>query len=314
MTIAEHAARRAEALGPALRGMLWMTLCGLCFAVMNATTRAMTADLHAWQVQCLRYFFGGLVILPLLLSMGGARRGLSMLRTKNLKLQLARCAIHTVASGMWFIALPFVPLAEVTAISFTSPIFLAIGAMIFFGEKARADRWIAIAIGFSGVLIVLVPKLEHGIAANWASLMLIAAAPVSAGSYLIVKRLMQYDTAETIVLWQSILVSLFTLPAALFFWREVTTLHLGLFVFVGALGSLGHYALNRSLKAADIAATQPARFLELVWASMLGFLIFADIPPVWTFAGAMVIFAATTWIARREATRARARRPERSEA
>jgi drug/metabolite transporter (DMT)-like permease len=295
MTLAE----RTEVLSPALRGMLWMMLCGLCFAVMNATTRVLTTDLQPWQIQCLRYFFGGLVIAPLLWRTGGV----AMLRTKNLKLQIARCFVHTLGSGMWFIALPYVPLAEITAISFTAPIFLAIGAMVFFGEKARADRWTAIAIGFTGVLIVLAPKLQHGIAANWASLILIAAAPVSAGSYLLAKRLMRYDTPETIVLWQSILVALFTLPVALFFWRDVTLAHVGVFVFVGALGSLGHYALNRSLKAADVAATQPARFLELVWASALGFLIWADVPPVWTVVGAMVIFGATTWIARREARR-----------
>lgn len=301
MTFAEQAARRTEALGPALRGMLWMTLCGLCFAALNATTRVMTADLHSWQVQCMRYSFGALVMLPLVL-----RAGASVLRTNNLKLQVARCLVHTMGTGMWFIALPLVPLAEITAISFTSPIFLAIGAMLFFGEKVRADRWAAIFIGFAGVLIVLYPKLEHGITANWASLLLIAAAPVSAGSYLLAKRLMRYDTPETIVLWQAILVSLFTLPVASFFWLPMTATHLAMFVIVGILGSTGHYALNRSLKATDVAATQPARFLELIWASALGFLIWTDVPPVWTFAGAMVIFGATTWIARREAMAARA--------
>ena len=300
MIFAEQAARRTEALGPALRGMLWMTLCGLCFAALNATTRVMTADLHSWQVQCMRYSFGALVMLPLVL-----RAGAGVLRTNNLKLQVARCLVHTMGTGMWFIALPLVPLAEITAIGFTSPIFLAIGAMLFFGEKVRGDRWAAIFIGFAGVLIVLYPKLEHGITANWASLLLIAAAPVSAGSYLLAKRLMRYDKPETIVLWQAILVSLFTLPVASFFWLPMTTTHLAMFVIVGMLGSTGHYALNRSLKATDVAATQPARFLELIWASALGFLIWSDVPPVWTFAGAMVIFGATTWIARREAIAAR---------
>lgn len=300
MSFAEQAARRTEALGPALRGMLWMTLCGLCFAALNATTRVMTADLHSWQVQCMRYSFGALVMLPLVL-----RAGASVLRTNNLKLQVARCMVHTMGTGMWFIALPLVPLAEITAISFTSPIFLTIGAMLFFGEKVRGDRWAAIFIGFAGVLIVLSPKLEHGISANWASFLLVAAAPVSAGSYLLAKRLMRYDKPETIVLWQSMLVSLFTLPVASFFWLPMTATHLAMFVIVGILGSAGHYALNRSLKATDVAATQPARFLELIWASALGFLIWTDVPPVWTFAGAMVIFSATTWIARREAIAAR---------
>lgn len=297
MTLAE----RTETLGPAIRGMLWMTLCGLCFAGLNATTRVITGDLHSWQTVCLRYAFGALVMLPLIV-----RTRLEVLHTNNLKLQVTRCAVHSVGTGMWFLALPMVSLAEITAISFTSPIFLAIGAIIFFGEKARSERWIAILVGFLGVLIILFPKLEHGIAANWASLLLIAAAPVSAGSYLLAKRLMLYDKTETIVLWQAMLVSLFTLPIALVFWRPMTPTHLAMFVLVGILGSAGHYALNRSLKATDVGATQPIRFLELVWASVLGFLIWADIPPVWTFAGAMVIFGATTWIARREAIAAKA--------
>ena len=301
MSFSEQAARRTEALGPAIRGMLWMTLCGLCFAGLNATTRVITADLHSWQTVCLRYAFGALVMLPLVL-----RTGMDVLRTNNLPLQVGRCLVHSLGTGMWFLALPSVPLAEITAISFTSPIFLAIGAMLFFAEKVRGERWIAICVGFLGVLIVLYPKLEHGIAANWASLLLIAAAPVSAGSYLLAKRLMRYDKIETIVLWQAMLVSLFTLPLALFYWRPMTLTILAMFVMVGILGSAGHYALNRSLKATDIAATQPARFLELVWASVLGFLIWGDVPPVWTFAGAMVIFSATTWIARREARAARA--------
>ena len=207
MSFSEQAARRTEALGPAIRGMLWMTLCGLCFAGLNATTRVITADLHSWQTVCLRYAFGALVMLPLVL-----RTGMGVLRTNNLRLQVARCAVHSLGTGMWFLALPLVPLAEITAISFTSPIFLAIGAILFFGEKVRSERWIAIGVGFLGVLLVLYPKLEHGIAANWASLLLVAAAPVSASSYLLAKRLMRYDKTETIVLWQAMLVSLFTLP------------------------------------------------------------------------------------------------------
>ena len=67
MSFSEQAARRTEALGPAIRGMLWMTLCGLCFAGLNATTRVITADLHSWQTVCLRYAFGALVMLPLVL-------------------------------------------------------------------------------------------------------------------------------------------------------------------------------------------------------------------------------------------------------
>ena len=303
MSIVSYAQRRAEALGPTTRGILWMVLCGLSFALLNALTRVATADLHPWQTQFLRYGFGGVVILPFLL-----RGGLHLLRTKNLKLQIGRNLVHTTASGLWFLALPLVPLAEITAISFTGPIFMTIGAMLFFGETVRVRRWTAIVLGFVGILIVLYPKLQLGISASSASLLLLVAAPVSAGSYLIAKVLMRQDQPETIVLWQALLVSLFTLPFALWFWRPVTDMHLALFVLAGMLGSTGHYALNRSIKATDISATQPARFLELVWASALGALIWADVPPVWTFVGAIVIFGSTTYIARREAIADRAPR------
>ncbi len=296
MNLAQRAARRTEALGPSLRAMLWMALCGLCFACLNAATRSIAADLHPWQTQCVRYFFGGMVMLPVLL-----RGGLATFRTNNLPLQILRNLVHAVGSGLWFLALPLVPLAEITAISFTTPIFLTIGAMLFFAEKVRLRRWLAILFGFLGVLIVLYPKLSVGVSASAASLLLIAAAPVSAASYLLAKMLMRYDSPQTIVFWQAALVSLFTLPAAIFFWLPMTNQHLALFVLVGVLGSAGHYAFNRSLKAADVSAAQPARFLELVWASALGFLIWGDVPPVWTFAGALVIFASTTYIAQREA-------------
>ena len=300
MNLAERLASRAEALGPSLRGMLWMVLCGLCFAGLNATTRTITADLHPWQTQCLRYAFGALVMLPLCF-----RRGLTVFRTNNLRLQIARNLLHTTGTGLWFLALPLVPLAEITAIGFTGPIFLTIGAMLFFGEKVRLRRWLAIVLGFAGVLIVLYPKLELGLSASWSSLLLLAAAPISAISYLIAKLLMRYDSPQTIVMWQAVLVSLFTLPVAAFFWLPMTGQHLMLFVLIGLLGSTGHYALNRSIKAADISAVQPARFLELIWASVLGFLIWSDVPPVWTFAGAAVIFASASYIAQREARLAR---------
>src|SRR5690349_20201203 len=103
MSIVSYAQRRAEALGPTTRGILWMVLCGLSFALLNALTRIATADLHPGQTQFLRYCFGGVVILPFLL-----RGGLHLLRAKNLKLQIGRNLVHTTASGLWFLALPLV--------------------------------------------------------------------------------------------------------------------------------------------------------------------------------------------------------------
>ncbi|MBM3490302.1 MAG: DMT family transporter [Alphaproteobacteria bacterium] len=277
-----------------------MALCSLCFAALNASTRTITADLHPWQTQCLRYAFGALVLLPLAL-----RQGRGLFRTGQLRLHMARNLLHTAGTSLWFLALPIVPLAEVTAIGFTSPIFLTIGALLFFGETVRLRRWLAIFFGFLGVLIVLYPNLRLGLSASWASLLLLASAPIASLSYLIAKVLMRHDPPQTVVFWQGVLVAAFTFPLAIYFWGPMTLQHVALFLLIGALGSMGHYALNRSLRATDISASQPARFLELIWASALGFLIWQDVPPVWTFVGAMVIFSSTTYIAHREARLAR---------
>ncbi|MBM3645275.1 MAG: DMT family transporter [Alphaproteobacteria bacterium] len=303
MSAALESPNRIESLGPTMRGLLWMALSGLCFALLNGASRVLTEDLHSWQVQCLRYFFGGLVMLPLIL-----RAGAAAFRTNHLSLQIWRNVVHTVGTGFWFLALPMVPLAEVTAIGFTGPIFMTLGAMLFLGEVVRWRRWLAIGLGFLGVTIVLWPKLSLGVGASVGSLLLLAAAPVSAASFLMAKVLTRRDSPEAIVFWQCLLVSLFTLPAALWFWQPVEWRHIAILVFVGAMGSSGHYALNRALKVAEVSAVQPARFLELVWAALVGFVIWTDLPSAWTVAGAAVIFGATTYIARREAIAERATR------
>jgi drug/metabolite transporter (DMT)-like permease len=136
----------------------------LCFAGLNATTRVITADLHSWQTVCLRYAFGALVMLPLVL-----RAGMGVLRTNNLTLQVARCAVHSLGTGMWFLALADGAARRDHRDQLHQPDLPRHRRHLFFGEKVRERAWIAIGVGFLGVLIVLYPKLEHGIAANWAT-------------------------------------------------------------------------------------------------------------------------------------------------
>ena len=126
-----------------------------------------------------------------------------------------------------------------------------------------------------------------------------------AASFLITKGLTRYERPAVIVVWQTITVALFSLPLALLHWQAPTALQCFIFLMCGLLGTIGHYCLTRSFSIADISATQSVKFLDLVWASVLGWLIFADRPSQSTLAGGVVICASTIWIARREA---RARR------
>ncbi len=276
--------------------MLWVALSGLLFTVLNTIVRKITLSLDPFQSQFLRFLFGAAAMLPLIW-----RQGWRSYIPINLSGQLWRGAVHTLGLMLWFTALPHIALADMTAIGFTGPIFIMIGAAWFLGEKMRGDRWVAAAIGFAGVLVVVLPKLSGQ--GNWYALVMLASAPVFAASFLMTKTLTRYEQSGVIVLWQSISVSVLSLPLGLWHWTQPSLWQWLGFLVAGMLGSLGHYCLTRGFRITDISATQSLRFLDLIWASLLGWLVFSDIPSQTTLLGAFVILASTVWIARRERRR-----------
>ncbi|WBV44421.1 DMT family transporter [Pseudoroseomonas cervicalis] len=285
---------RWRGLPPTLRGMAWMLLSGLFFSVLNAIMSVMTRELPSFQSQFLRYGFGFLVMVPLLL-----RTGPRAYAPNGLSGQLWRGVVHTAGLLLWFLALPHIPLADVTALGFTGPIFIMIGAVVFLKEQVPRRRWIAAGIGLLGVAIVLGPKLSGGGGA-W-TLVMLASSPLFAASFLITKALTRRDRPEVIVMWQSITISLFTLPFALAVWVWPSPVQLAWFVLAGLLGTAGHWCLTEAFRLADVSATQPVKFLDLAWASAFGFLLFGDVPGWATLAGAVVIFGSASWMAREEA-------------
>ena len=295
--ITRHAAVmhwRASRLHPVLRGLMWSMAAGLLFAILNTMMRKLAMELSPFETQFLRYVASLVVMLPLVF-----RAGFAAYRPKNVMGQFTRGGVHTIGLVLWFMALPYIGLADTTAISFTGPIFIMIGASWFFGEKMRWDRWVASLIGIAGVVIVVAPKLggEGGLY----NLVMLASVPVFVASFLITKALTRYERTTVIVVWQSITISLFSLPLALLAWEWPTAWQWIAFLFCGMLGAGGHFCLTKSFGVADISATQSVKFLDLVWASIMGWLVFADIPSQSTIVGGVVISAATIWIARREA-------------
>jgi drug/metabolite transporter (DMT)-like permease len=283
----------------AVRALLWAAAAGLVFTVLNALMRLLAQQLDPFLTQFLRYFFGFAVLLPWLL-----RHGFGAYRPQSPAGQFWRGAVHTVGLMLWFAALPHIPLADTTAIGFTTPIFIMLGAWWFLKEPMRWERWAATGIGFVGVLVVLGPALlaaAGGRGSGAAHLLMLASAPVFAASFLITKVLTRSESTGVIVFWQALTVTLFSLPLALLNWQWPTAWQWAGFVLCGALGSGGHYCLTRSFSGADISATQSLKFLELLWAALLGFALFADVPTSTTLAGGALITAATIWAARREA-------------
>ena len=279
-----------------VQGMAWMVLGGVLFSFLNAIARELTLHLDVYQSQFLRYLFGLLFILPWVW-----REGWRAYMPVNMVGQFWRGGVHTLGLILWFTALPKIPLADVTAIGFTGPIFIMLGAAWFLGEPMRKDRWIAAVVGFAGVLVVVLPKMSGE--GGWFNLVMLASSPVFAASFLITKALTRYEKAGVIVLWQALTVTILSLPMALPNWQAPTLMQWLGFAATGVLGTLAHYCLTRAFALADISATQSLRFLDLVWASLLGWLVFGDVPSQWTWAGALVILGATVWIARRESRR-----------
>ncbi len=276
------------------RGMLWASCAGLCFVLLNTVMRQMAIDMPPVQAMFLRYAAGALVWLPWLV-----RDGLGRYKSNYFRGQMARGVVHTAGLAIWFTALPHLPLAYTTAIGFTGPIFIMLGATWFLGERMVAARWIAVGLGFIGVLVIVGPKLGAGNAVY--SLLMLAAAPVFAGSFLIAKMLTKHDRPEVIVFWQSVWVSVLASPVAFWLWVEPSLIQWGWVVVSGMLGSLGHWCLTRAYVIADISAAQPVKFLDLVWATIMGFVIFGDTPAVATLVGGTLIVIGTIWAARREA-------------
>ncbi len=284
---------RWSAHPPVLRALLWAAAAGFLFSLLNALARQLTLHLDPLQAQFLRYLFGIVVLLPWVLKHGPAA-----FRPKQIGGQFLRGAVHTLGLVLWFVALPHIALADTTAIGFTGPIFIMIGAYLFLNEPMRWERWAATGIGFFGVLIVLAPKLGGGSGAY--HLVMLASAPVFAASFLITKALTRYETPGVIVLWQALTVTAFSLPMALVVWQAPSGWEWAGFALSGVLGSAGHYCLTRSFSVADISSTQSLKFLDLIWAALLGWFVFADAPTESTLIGGAVICAATLWVARRE--------------
>ena len=287
-----------------LRGMAWMALGGLLLVSMNALMKRITFEMSPLQAQFLRYLFGLAVMLPWIL-----RAGLAAYRPNRLPGQLWRGVFHCGALTLFFLALPHMPLADMTAIMFTTPIFVLAGAALVLRERLTAARWAAAAVGFAGIAIVVWPHLGAGGRAGGWSLVMLAASPLFAASFLINKALTKHDSPSVIVTWQNLTVTLFALPMALPVWTTPAAWQWGALLACGLLGSAAHLCMTKAFTFADISATQPMRYLDLVWSSVIGAIFFADLPTAWTLGGAAVIIASNVWIARREALEGRAPRP-----
>lgn len=279
----------------ALQGVAWMVLSGLSFVGVNGVVKYLGTDLPAAQSAFIRFSWGVALSLPVLRPILKARHPAPVWRLFGL-----RGAMHVVAVIFWFYAMARVPVAEMSAIGFLNPVLVLVIAGLMLGEGLSARRLLVVAAALAGALIVLRPGLREVTPGHLAQL---AATTCFAMSYIVARRLSRMVPPAHVVAAMSLSVTLGLLPAALWVWQPVTVVQIGWLGVVGALATLGHYAMTQAFRLAPLALTQPVIFLQILWASALGALAFDEPVDLYVIAGGALIVGAVSLNVRAETRR-----------
>lgn len=283
----------ATAQSPA-RGIFWMVVTGLLFVAVTALVKLLGQRIPAAESAFLRYLMGLVFILPMLPQMRAAR-----LSRRQIGLFGLRGLVHSGAVALWFYAMTRIPIAEVTAMNYLNPVYVTVLAVFVLGETLALRRIAATLAALIGALIILRPgfrELDPGHIAMLATALLFAV------SYLITKILSSEVSASVIVAILSITVTIGLAPMALAVWVTPSVQDLAILLAVAACATAGHYTMTLALAAAPVTVTQPATFLQLVWAVSIGALFFGEPVDPWVILGGTVIMAAVVFITWREAS------------
>lgn len=275
-----------------LKGIMWMLVFALAMGTMHGCIRHVSAGLHPFEIAFFRNVFGLIAVLPWLV-----RLGLAPLRTAKLGLLTLRGVLNVISMLAFFTALSIAPLAQVTALSFSAPIFATLLAMVVFGERAGIRRWTAIVIGFVGTLVILRPGVaEVGLGAMLA----VFAALLWGVCMVIIKSLGRTESAVTITIYMSLVMAPLSLIAAIFVWQWPTGEQLLWLVGIGMLGGTGQLAMAEALRVAETHVIMPFDFIKLIWVSIVAYFAFAEVPEAFTWIGGVMIFGSAAFIAWRE--------------
>lgn len=284
---------RFHALSVGVRASVLMTASAVLFAFMVVCIRLASREVHAFEATFFRNLFGLVFALPLL-ARGGART----LRTNRLRLYFLRCFVGVAAMLTGFWALVHMPLVQAVALSYTTPLFVTVGAALVLGEIVRARRWTAVAVGFAGVLVILRPGT---VPLTPAALAALVSAALAASAAISIKFLSRTEPAEAIVIYMVLIMTPLSLVAALPVWTRPSITALGWLALTGLFGTTAHWCLTHAYKLGDASALTPLNFLQLPVVAVLAWAVFGEHIDLWTLVGAAIICAATLYITHREA-------------
>ncbi len=276
-----------------VRAAGYMASAALLFVVMHTIVRGMFGELHPFEIAFFRAFLGIFVLAPMVM-----RDRFAGLRTRNFRLHGLRAVLNAGAMLCFFYGLSITPLAEVTALGFSAPLFAAVLAVLFLGEVVGIRRWTAIGVGFIGTLVILRPGVGEVIGIG--PILIVVSAAIWSVALMVIKVMTRTDSSVTISIYASLLLSPIVLAAAAPFWEWPTFDQFLRMFALAACGTMAQTLMNQSLKLADVSVVLPVDFTKLIWAALLGYLVFEEIPDIFTWIGGGMIFASTTYIAIRE--------------
>lgn len=275
-----------------ISGALLMALATLLVTGMVICVRMVPGRLHPFQLAFFRNCFG---LAALVAWQAGS--GPAFLKTRRLRLHLGRGLFNLLAMLAFYSAVFITPMASIAALNFTSPLFASLLAILVLKEPFRLRRLVVIAIGMAGAAIILRPGIQ-GI--GWGPPLILFSAMMWAVSLIFIKALSRTDSSLTIATYMVIVTTPFSLLAAVPVWQWPGGEQLFWMLLVGLLGSAGQICLAQAFKMAEASSVLPFDFLQLIWAALLGFLVFGEVPDRWVWLGGTLIFISSTYLALKE--------------
>ncbi len=288
-------------LSAPMQSVVWMLGQCTCFAIMALSARALAPSMSAYEMIFFRAVFGFLFMLPWMKAGLGHEMRLAF-GTGRTGFLVVRNVLAFAAMALWFIGIGLMPISDAVAIQFTLPLFVALGAWLFLGETVGPRRWIAVAVGFLGALVILRPGI---IDIGFGTLAVTGSALVYAAVHLMTKSLSGRVPGTVIVFFMNIAMLPLGLVCALPVWVWPVWADLPWLFALGSVGSLAHICMTRAYRTADASFVESMDFARLPIAALLGWIFFRETSDVWTWVGAAMIFAAISWSARHEAREAR---------
>ena len=263
------------------------------FSFMGIFIRKSCENIHIFEVIFFRNLLACIIIIPLMYS-----SGLAALKMYRPGLLIWRAIFVSVGMFAGFSALTLIPLAQATAISFTTPIFVTILAIFLFGEVIKFRRIAAILVGFIGMLIIVQPGVES---ISLGVILAFVGAFFHSINLLIVKKLTAFERPNTIIVWMVIMLVPISFVPAIFVWEWPNALTWFYLWCLAICGTIGHSFFTRAYSLAQITSLQPFQFIKLPMIAFLAWIIFSEVPEYWTWLGGAIIFSSTVYITRREA-------------